>query len=257
MNDQDVDAGEEVESEFSGEGSSRQAILSSEEVRVLGCLIEKEMTTPEYYPLTLNALTAACNQKSNREPVTGYESATVAKAMEKLRYKGLAISVHEAGSRGAKNKHTLDRVHPLLTRAHLALLAVLMLRGQQTLGELRQRTERMHAISDLESVQAALDVLILYDPEPLVKLIPAGGGRRVETYGHLLAGETGGMSAAAEGSASAPSEEAASPSWREVMEETIEALRGEVAELREELGALRREVAVLRAELGALRERVG
>src|SRR5512137_2739269 len=117
-------------------------VLSDVEARVLGCLIEKEMTTPEYYPLSLNALTAACNQKSNRSPVVAYDETTVAEKLDGLRQKGLAAKMQAPGSRVAKYLHAmLDRFD--LSRQELAVLCELMLRGPQTSGELRSRAERL------------------------------------------------------------------------------------------------------------------
>lgn len=217
--------------------------LTFAESRVLGCLLEKEATTPDYYPLTLNALHSACNQSSNREPVTDLGTDEVEEAMEGLRYKHLGILVHQAGARVAKNKHTLEQVFPSLTTSERALICVLLLRGQQTAGELRQRTERLHPFSDVEAAERALQRLCEYEPDPLVKRIPAGGGRRAVTYVHLFCGEP-------EAGASAPApirsaESAiATPSWREEMEK-------QMAELREEVAALQAEVQSLKDELGA------
>lgn len=219
--------------------------LSFAEARVLGCLLEKEATTPDYYPLTLNALHAACNQSSNREPVTNLGTDEVEEAMEGLRYKHLAILVHQAGARVAKNKHTLDRVFPYLTDGERALICVLLLRGQQTAGELRQRSERMHSFHDIESTEAALKRLCDYEPHPLVRELPAGGGRRVPTFVHLFCGEPAAESLFAPTAHAAPPhpESVAGPSWREEMERQI-------GELRDEVEALRGEVARLKAELG-------
>ncbi|MCB1229823.1 MAG: DUF480 domain-containing protein [Verrucomicrobiae bacterium] len=216
--------------------------LTFAEARVLGCLLEKEATTPDYYPLTLNALHSACNQSSNREPVTDLGTDEVEEAMEGLRYKHLAILVHQAGARVAKNKHTLEQVFPSLTVAERALICVLLLRGQQTAGELRQRTERLHPFSDVEATERALHRLCEYEPDPLVKHIPAGGGRRVATYIHLFCGEPeGGMATAP---AVRASETVASPTWREEME-------NQMAGLREEVATLKAEIQSLKDELGA------
>ncbi len=217
--------------------------LSFTEARVLGCLLEKEATTPDYYPLTLNALHSACNQSSNREPVTDLGTDEVEEAMEGLRYKHLGILVHQAGARVAKNKHTLEQVFPSLTNAERALICVLLLRGQQTAGELRQRTERLHPFADVEATERALQRLCDYDPDPLVKRIPAGGGRRVVTYVHLFCGEpeTGGAIPVAPTRAA---ETVASPTWREEME-------SQMAELREEVTSLKAEIQALKDELGA------
>jgi uncharacterized protein YceH (UPF0502 family) len=216
--------------------------LNFAEARVLGCLLEKEATTPDYYPLTLNALFAACNQSSNREPVTNLGTDEVEEAMEGLRYKHLAILVHQAGARVAKNKHTLDRVFPYLTEGERALLCVLLLRGQQTAGELRQRTERLHTFHDIESTEAALQRLCDYEPHPLVRELPAGGGRRVPTFVHLFSGEPVIEPLFAPTSQPRAAETLASPSWREEMEHQIADLRDTVAQLREEVRQLKDEL---------------
>ena len=153
------------------------------EVRVLGALVEKDMATPEYYPLTPNALQNACNQKSSREPVVQYDEETVSQALELLKNKGLAIRVSGAGHRVEKFGHRLgEKLN--LGRRELALLCVLMLRGPQTVGELRGRTERMHDFTDLEEVETVLDHLAGL-PEPLVMKVPRG------RWAHLLSGEPG------------------------------------------------------------------
>ena len=132
--------------------------LHPTEVRVLGALVEKEITTPEYYPLTLNALVNACNQKSSREPVVNYGEDTVSQALTLLRNKGLGVRITGAGHRVEKHGHTLgEKLN--LGRREMALLCVLMLRGPQTVGELRGRTERMHDFGDLEEVERCLEAL--------------------------------------------------------------------------------------------------
>lgn len=211
-------------------------LLSVAEARVLGCLMEKEATTPEYYPLTLNALMAACNQSSNREPVMSFDSETVQQAMEDLRYKDFAILVHQAGARVPKNKHTVEKRFPYVRKPEQALLCVLLLRGQQTLAELRQRTERMHPFGSLETAQEAMDRLLEHQP-PLVRRVPSGSGRRTETFVHLLCGEPEIGPAAA--TATAPERIVADPTWRGQMEAEMAALRMEVEQLREEIGKLR------------------
>ena len=129
-----------------------EILLDAVEARVLGALIEKDLTTPEYYPLSLNALTNACNQKTNREPVTNYDDATVAAAIERLRSERMAAAVTGAGSRVEKYAHRLaDNFN--FSERELAILAVLLLRGPQTPGELRQRADRMHSFDDLEAVE--------------------------------------------------------------------------------------------------------
>ena len=128
------------------------APITFEEARVLGCLIEKESTTPEYYPLTLNQLAAACNQSTNREPVVAFDESTVQQALEGLKARQLAFQVTIPGARVQKFKHNATGKFPRLEKPTLALLCVLLLRGQQTAGELRQRTERLFNFGDLPSV---------------------------------------------------------------------------------------------------------
>lgn len=218
-------------------------VLTFAESRVLGCLLEKEATTPQGYPLTLNSLHSACNQASNRNPVTDLGTDEVEEAAEGLRYKNLALLVHQAGARVPKIKHTLDTEFPYLTPSQTALICVLLLRGQQTAGELRQRTERMHPLSDLEAVERQLVELINNQPAPLVKRIPAGGGKRVETFVHLLCGEVA-------------IEETAlvQPSTTAVVEKAppgrIEELEAEVSELRSTVSELEAEVQSIKRELG-------
>ena len=204
--------------------------LNEIEVRVLGCLIEKELTTPEYYPLSLNALVNACNQKSNRDPVMGIEETDVVRALESLRFKRYARLAGDGG-RVPKYRHTLTESIRLAPPA-LAVLAELLLRGPQTVGELRTRGERMAAFPDLASVETVLQELTDLDPSLVTKL-PRLPGRKEARYAHLLAGmpeitETEGM----------PQPE---PARLKVMaederyarlSEEVSALRGEVAELR-------------------------
>jgi uncharacterized protein YceH (UPF0502 family) len=162
-------------------------LLNSVEVRVLGALIEKEITTPEYYPMTLNALVNACNQKSNREPVVSYDDDSVEEAVESLRHKKLTYVITGAGMRVPKYSHRLGESLNL-GRREVALLCVLMLRGHQTLGELRDRTERMHSFADLEEVESCLDHLAQMEP-PLVKKLPRQPGTKEPRYCHLLSGD--------------------------------------------------------------------
>src|SRR6185312_12377312 len=148
------------------------------EVRVLGALLEKDLTTPEYYPLTLNALQNACNQKSSREPVVNYDETTVAQGLELLRQKQLVLKVTGAGHRVEKYAHRLGETLNL-GRRELALLAVLMLRGPQTVGELRGRTERMHPFNDLEEVERVLEALAAHEPDPLTAPTTRGRWRHL------------------------------------------------------------------------------
>lgn len=161
--------------------------LSPVETRVLGCLIEKEMAIPEYYPLTLNALKAACNQLTNREPVAGYDEKTVVGGLDGLREKKLATMIMTAGSRAPKYRHAFLDIYNV-SRPEMALLCVLLLRGPQTLGELRTRTERLAGFASLGEAEAALESLTLGE-QPLVRVIPARSGQKEKRYAQLLSGE--------------------------------------------------------------------
>ena len=162
--------------------------LSDVEARVLGSLVEKQVTTPEYYPLTLNSLTLACNQKNNRTPVTSYDEATVAQALETLREKNLAYVFYGSTSRVPKYKHVLPEVMHL-SAPELALICVLLLRGPQTTGELATRAFRLHEFSGLEEVESTLNALISREPDPLVRRLPRQPGQKEARFAHLLSGE--------------------------------------------------------------------
>src|SRR5215475_3762697 len=158
--------------------------LSDVEARVLGALIEKEITTPEYYPLSLNALVNACNQKSNREPVMALDEDAVRSAIRSLNDQGLTRFASSADSRVAKLEHRLNETFNF-HRHEIAVLCVLLLRGPQTPGELRTRAERMYAFEDLESVHSALNLLAKREP-PLVKMLRRQPGTKESRYAHLL-----------------------------------------------------------------------
>jgi uncharacterized protein YceH (UPF0502 family) len=194
--------------------------LHPTEVRVLGALVEKEITTPEYYPLTLNALVNACNQKSSREPVVNYGEDTVSQALTLLRNKGLGLRITGAGHRVEKYGHTLgEKLN--LGRREMALLCVLMLRGPQTVGELRGRTERMHEFGDLEEVERCLEALAARDPDPLVT--PMARGR----WAHLLGGP--------------PEDVAEAPPEKTGLEQRVSALEHEVEQLKQQLEGFRKQ----------------
>jgi uncharacterized protein len=163
-------------------------MLNDIEVRVLGSLVEKQVTTPEYYPLTLNALMLACNQKNNRSPVTSYDETTVAQALETLREKNLAYVFYGSTSRVPKYKHVLPEVMHL-SQPELALMCVLLLRGPQTTGELATRAFRLHEFSGLEGVETTLNSLIAREPDPLVIRLSRQPGQKEVRYAHLLSGE--------------------------------------------------------------------
>lgn len=194
------------------------------EVRVLGALLEKDQTTPEYYPLTVNALVNACNQKSSREPVVNYSEETVTEALAALQHKGLVVRISGAGHRVEKYGHRLgERLN--LGRRELALLCVLMLRGPQTVGELRGRTERMHEFADMDEVEHVLKTLETHEPDPLVA--PMVRGRWV----HLLGGELPLPLAAPEDA----------PAVRNALEERVDALEREVMELKREFESFKQQ----------------
>ena len=161
--------------------------LNETEVRVLGSLVEKQLTTPEYYPLTLNALTAACNQKSNREPVMSLGETEIQAAIDRMRDLNLVYLFYGSGSRTVKYKHMLPSVYEL-DPAGTAVLTVLMLRGPQTIGEIRDRTGRLFEFRDLNEVQMALDELTRRD-EPLIVKLERLAGQKEARYAHLLSGE--------------------------------------------------------------------
>src|SRR5579871_2398130 len=176
--------------------------LDAAEVRVLGSLMEKEIATPEYYPLSLNALVNGCNQKSNREPVVSYDEDTVETALDGLRAKGLASRLSGHDMRVPKHSHRLSEVLNL-GRREAAVLCVLMLRGPQTPGELRGRTERLYPFDDLEAVDACLTRLMEWQPEPLVTRLARQTGFKEVRYAHLLSGEPAAMPAPAASPAAA------------------------------------------------------
>jgi uncharacterized protein YceH (UPF0502 family) len=206
-----------------------EKILSRMEVRVLGCLIEKELATPEYYPLTLNALANACNQKSNRNPIMTMEEAEVSASLDSLRTRQLAL-VSAEGGRVPKYRHALmERLR--LDPAELALLAELLLRGPQTVGELRNRGERMHPFADLAAVEEALQELEERTP-PLVAPLPRMPGHKEQRYAHLFAGEVEMAEEALEQQEHARNITLAENDRIANLEKEVSSLRSEVAELR-------------------------
>jgi uncharacterized protein YceH (UPF0502 family) len=201
--------------------------LDPAELRVLGSLLEKEIATPDYYPLSLNALLNACNQKSNREPVVAYDEDTVEAALEALRVKGLAVRITGSDSRVPKHGQRFTEKFNL-GRREAALLCVLMLRGPQTVGELRGRSERMYTFEDLEAVESTLHRL---DEMGFVQKLPRLAGSRESRYAQLLGGpvETEEEEAPATTAARGPSER-----------DRIAALEREVAELKQQFEEFRR-----------------
>jgi uncharacterized protein YceH (UPF0502 family) len=198
------------------------------ELRVLGCLIEKQRTTPEAYPLSLNALRLACNQSTNRDPVVEYDEPTIRAALDRLARKGWSRLASGPGSRAVKFRHLFDEAVGL-SEEELSLLCVLMLRGPQTPGELKQRTARLHPFAGLDELESVLAGLI---ERELLARLPRRPGQKEQRYEHLLG------------------EERSEEPPRAV--ETA----GEGTDVDRELRALRDEVAALRAELASLRQRL-
>ena len=215
--------------------------LTDVEVRVLGSLLEKEVTTPETYPLSLIALTAACNQTSNREPVMRLEEGLVSEAIVALRRRSLLRAIQPSGSRVTKYQHLLGEALDLDAR-ELALLGVLALRGAQTAGELHARSARLAAFADVADVEAVLERLIAREPQSLVARLPRRPGQREVRYAHLLAGEP--VADAAD-----PTRTATEPAPRaHADDERVAALERTVDELRAELAALRAAFIEFRAQ---------
>jgi len=203
--------------------------LSEIEARVIGSLVEKQLTTPEYYPLTLNALVNACNQKSNRDPVVAYNESAVTNTLEDLRDRNLVYVFYGSTSRVPKYKHMLPSVYELEPDG-VAVITELLLRGPQTAGELRGRCERLYEFSGLGEVQETLDGLMRRD-EPLVVRLPVQPGRKEARFAHLLSGEVDIEALAAAHPSKAAQTEAASG--------RIEKLEQEVERLTEELTSFR------------------
>jgi len=217
-------------------------LLNKEEARVVGCLIEKSIVTPEQYPLTLNALTNACNQKSSRAPVMSMQQGEVQHTIRVLEGRHLVRTEENFKSRTDKYSQRFcnTRYSDLqLNAAEVAIICLLLLRGAQTPGELRSRSGRLHTFEDNAEVVGALDGLVEREPEPLIVKLPRTPGRRDSEYMHLFGGpvDIDAHVAAAEASAPAPSSR-----------------RGGVAELSERVDRLEREVAELKEQLGMQRE---
>jgi uncharacterized protein YceH (UPF0502 family) len=196
------------------------------ELRVLGCLIEKQRTTPDAYPLSLNSLRLACNQSTNREPVVDYDERTIRAALDRLAQKGWTRLASGAGSRTVKFRHLFDEA-VRVSHEEIAVLCVLMLRGPQTPGELKQRTPRLHGFASVDEIERVLDDLIARE---LVARLPRRPGQKEQRYGHLLGDES--------------AEAAPAPA--------VELDR--LTQVERELHELREAVATLRAELAALRD---
>jgi uncharacterized protein YceH (UPF0502 family) len=209
--------------------------LGPVDVRVLGSLIEKELSTPDHYPLSLNALTSACNQSSNRDPVMMLDEASVSGAIDVLRRLSLVRSFQASGTRVPKYQHLLAEAGDL-SRAELAVLCVLALRGPQTLAEVRSRATRLMPNDDPDAVEAALEALAGRTPSPPVTRLPRRPGQKEARYAHLLAGEV--SYEMEDAPLPAP---AASADRIAALEELAEELRSEVADLRAQLAEFRKQ----------------
>ena len=213
-------------------------LLDDVEIRVLGSLVEKELTTPEYYPLSLNALVNACNQKSNRDPVMNLDEAAVREALRTLDKKGLAGAADNMVSRVSKYEHRLQEAYNF-TRHEIAILSELLLRGPQTHGELRSRADRMHKFDDLGIVQSTLQRLMKREP-PLVKVLPRQPGTKEARYTHLLSGDV----ETKEPKVAIPAANANAATGADRiarLEEQVASLLSEVAELKQQLASFRKQ----------------
>ena len=209
-------------------------VLDTIEARVLGCLIEKERTTPEYYPLTLNALVAACNQKSNRDPEMHLDASTVEKAIDTLRLKNLVYLSHTAGGRTPKYAHQVEKFFTF-TPQEFAILCLLLLRGPQTPGEMRTRAGRMCEFASPSEVETVLQELVTRPGGPFVIKLVRQPGQSASRYAHLLSGPVdAGQPAAAPTSEPAPAPD----------DDQLTALANEVAALRAELNQLKQQLGV-------------
>jgi len=217
--------------------------LDAVETRVLGALIEKEITTPDYYPLSLNALVNACNQKSNRDPVMELDESSVRTALRSLDDKALARSAVAGDSRVAKYEHQLQEAFNF-TRPEMAVLCELMLRGPQTPGELRGRASRLHPFEDLSAVHSALQRLMHRDP-PLAKLLARQPGTKEARYAQLLSGDV--------------PDGASAPDAPESPVQTASSSRGHAADdrlapIEEEIAAIKNEIAQLKQQFAEFRK---
>ena len=214
-------------------GHQRELELSDREVRVLGCLIEKELSTPDYYPMTINALRTACNQKTNRDPVVDYSETEIVEALDGLRRKRLVGNASSSHSRAAKFRHALAELMGL-KRPQLAIVASVLLRGPQTSGEIRARTNRMHEFESLDAVDAALNELQEHEP-PLVALVPRRPGQKEDRWVHLFSGEP------ADSPGPVPLATGGSDDRIEALEQEIDILKASLQELTERFETFRRQ----------------
>jgi uncharacterized protein YceH (UPF0502 family) len=213
-------------------------VLNEVEARVLGALLEKEITTPEYYPLSLNALVNACNQKSNRDPLMHLQGDAVRAALRVLQDNSLARSVSAADSRVTKYEHRLQDAFNF-DRREAAIMCELLLRGPQTPGELRSRAERMHHFDELGEVQSTLQHLMSREPA-LVKVLARQPGTKESRYAHLLSGDV-------DAPASAPAHDSPAPA-KAGNQDRVAQLESELAELRADVADLKQQFAIFRKQ---------
>ena len=211
--------------------------LSAVETRILGCLLEKEQTTPENYPLSLNALTNACNQSTNRDPVTSFDEQSVERGLDSLREKKLATVIWGAGARVQKYRHNLPDQFTLEPR-DVAVLCVLLLRGPQTPGELRARAERMHPFASVPEVEECLQTLASGD-NPLVRVLPPRPGQKEKRWVQLLSGEP--VITEQPMTFESPVIATPAPSRIDALETEVSALKTEIASIREEFAVFRKQ----------------
>ncbi|MBX7053827.1 MAG: YceH family protein [Pyrinomonadaceae bacterium] len=212
--------------------------LNEIEARIVGSLVEKQLTTPEYYPLTLNALVNACNQKSNRDPVVNYDESTVSGVLERLRDRNIVYVYYGSTSRVPKYKHMLPSIYEL-EPDEVAVICVMLLRGPQTLGELRTRTERLFNFTGLGEIQETLDRLARRD-DPIVVKLPVQPGQKEARFAHLLSGEID-IEALAAAHASRSSRGAVESERVEKLEEEVAAMRAEIDEIKQTFEQFRRQ----------------
>lgn len=240
--------------------------LSPVEVRIIGALVEKQITTPDYYPLSLNALMNACNQKNNRDPVVFYDDRILDAALHALFPLRLVIKVTGADSRVAKYRHQFDQIYSL-SPPELAVMTVLMLRGPLTLGEIRGSSGRLHAFASLAEVESTLDALMRREPQPLVTRLPRQTGQKEARFAHLLSGEPEPVAAETAQRASAGGFESRGAASSESGASASGAVAGDriaaphatpdedrVAQISREIDFLRSEIESLRRDLETFRK---
>ena len=218
------------------------ATLNEYELRAIGALVEKQIATPDYYPMTLNALVNACNQKNHRDPVVSYDETIVARALDSLREKNLAYIFHGSEARAPKYGHLFPKAFDL-GETEVPLMCVLILRGPQTSGELRSRTQHLRSFESLAEVETLLQGLSLRD-NPLIVKLPRQPGSRESRFAHLLGGPV------EMEQREVPPHQATSAQQTQVGADKIARLEEEIASLRLELSELRRQFAEFKSELG-------